>query len=586
MDRRGFLSALGALSGGLLVTWQAQAATFAKLGLNPIDVSGLRTDADRVFDLSISSADPSVTGVILWTHIRASEVRASESLYLQVASDAQFSQLVLQAEVRPDQIGAERDFTVKVDLDGQLPASPAGGSFYYRFIYAGTVSRTGRCRTLPSTPNGVRRLKFGLATCQDFTNGYYGAWSHLSRDESLDFVLHLGDFIYETAGDPRFQSLPYADRTMVLPSGGTVALDLADYRFIYRTIRSDRKLQAAMERHTFICVPDDHETANDVYWDYARDTLGAPDHPYTKDPKYGNSPALLKQLKLDSQRAWTEYVPARVSFNSNATHPFDALTVYRRFDFAGFLDLLMIENRTYRSNHPCGEGDYLQRYAPLGCSKGDAGGRTLLGQTQHNWLVDGLTTSRATWKLMGNQTYFGRLSLTPIASPLTPFNVDAWDGYGAERTAICAALRQAAVKNFLVVTGDLHTHIASDIKLDYTSPNLIDTSNYLGAEFMTPSITSSTLGEMVAANADPKLREVLVQGLVAPAVQVANPHIRFFNSSSSGYSTLELTDSYAEWVSYSVDKSVDSATASRKCVARQRKYMSFPWLMPQSTWGY
>ena len=96
-----------------------------------------------------------------------------------------------------------------------------------------------------------------------------------------------------------------------------------------------------------------------------------------------------------------------------------------------------------------------------------------------------------------------------------------------------AALRQAAVKNFLVVTGDLHTHIASDIKFDYTSPNLIDTSNYLGAEFMTPSITSSTLGEMVAANADPKLREVLVQGLVAPAVQVANPHIRFFNSSSS-----------------------------------------------------
>jgi len=105
MDRRGFLSALGALGGGLLVTWQAQAATFAKLGLNPIDVSGLRTDSDRVFDLSISSADPSVTGVILWTHLRASEVRASESLYLQVASDAQFSQLVLQAEGRPDQIG-------------------------------------------------------------------------------------------------------------------------------------------------------------------------------------------------------------------------------------------------------------------------------------------------------------------------------------------------------------------------------------------------------------------------------------------------------------------------------------------------
>ena len=94
-----------------------------------------------------------------------------------------------------------------------------------------------------------------------------------------------------------------------------------DYRFIYRTIRSDRNLQAAMERHTFICIPDDHETANDCYWDYARDTLGAPDHPFTTDAQYGNDPRLLKQLKLDSQRAWSEYVPARVKFDASASHP-------------------------------------------------------------------------------------------------------------------------------------------------------------------------------------------------------------------------------------------------------------------------
>ena len=212
-------------------------------------------------------------------------------------------------------------------------------------IFGFAVS-AGRCRTLPAASAQRKRYKLALLTCQDYTNGYYGALAHVARDESIDHVLHLGDFIYETAGDPRFQSLPFADRTMVLPSGGTVALDVNDYRFIYRTIRRDPNVQALMERHTLICVPDDHETANDTYWDYARDTLGAPDHPYTTDPKYGNSPALLKQLKLDSQRAWTEYVPARVSFNSNATHPFDALTVYRRFDFAGFLDLLMIEPAT------------------------------------------------------------------------------------------------------------------------------------------------------------------------------------------------------------------------------------------------
>ena len=125
-----------------------------------------------------------------------------------------------------------------------------------------------------------------------------------------------------------------------------------------------------------------------------------------------NLAGLLRRLKLDSQRAWSEYVPARVSFDPNATHPFVALKVFRRFNFGGFLELFMIENRTYRSAHACGEGDFGQRYFPLGCTAYNSAEQTLLGKAQLNWLVDGLTSSRATWKLMGNQTFFGRLALT------------------------------------------------------------------------------------------------------------------------------------------------------------------------------
>jgi len=586
MDRRGFLSALGALGGGLMVTWQAQATDWVNLGSAPLDTSGMRTDSARVFDLSVSSADPSLTGVILWTHINPDAIRAGEPLYLQVALDASFQTLLMQARIAPQDITPERDHTIKIDLDGQLPATKAGGPYYYRFIYDRTLSRTGRCRTLSSAGSALKHIKFGLLTCQDYTNGYYGALAHVAKDDSLDFVLHLGDFIYETAGDPRFQSLPFADRTMVLPSGGTVALDVNDYRFIYRRYRSDANLQAAMEKHTFICVPDDHETANDSYWDYARDTLGAPDHPYTTDPQYGNSPALLKQLKLDSQRAWSEYVPARVSFNPLATHPHEALQVYRRFAFGSFLDLFMIENRSYRSAHACGEGDVLQRYVPLGCTKYNSTEQTLLGSKQHNWLVEGLTQSRATWKLMGNQTFFGRLSLTFLGAHITPLNVDAWDGFNAERRALTGALREADVRNYLVVTGDLHTYMASNVKHNYGDSNPLNFDNYIGAEFMTPSVTSSNLGEMLGAKMDPTQRSLLMQGLAAPAVRLNNPHIQYFNSDQQGYSTLELTDSYAEWVAYAVDKSSTDPTVSRKCVARQRKYMSLPWLMAQSTSGY
>lgn len=586
MDRRRFLSALGVAGGGLLVSWQAQAVSWVNLGQAPLDTRNLRTDSARVFDLSVSSADPSETGVILWTHIAPTALRGGEPLYLQVALDANFQTLLLQAQVGANDINDQRDHTVKVDLDGQLPATASGGPYFYRFIYDGTVSRTGRCRTLPATSAQRKRLKFGLLTCQDYTNGYYGALAHVARDESIDYVLHLGDFIYETAGDPRFQSLPFADRTMVLPSGGLVALDLADYRFIYRTYRSDPNLQAVMERHTFVCVPDDHETANDSYWDYARDTLGAPDHPYTTDPKYGNSPALLRQLKLDSQRAWSEYVPARVGFDPQATHPFEALKVFRRFNFGGFLDLFMIESRTYRSPHPCGEGDALQRYLPLGCTAFNNGDRTLLGAEQRNWLIAGLTGSRATWKLMGNQTFLGRLAVTLAGAQLAPINVDAWDGFAAERRALTGALREAKVRNFLVATGDLHTHMASNIKHDYGNLNPLDVGNFVGAEFMTPSVTSSTLAEGIAADADEGTRILLGRALAAPTVRLNNPHIQFFDSSRQGYSTLELTDNHAEWVSYVVDKNVNDPAASRKCISRQRKYMSLPWLMAQSTAGY
>jgi alkaline phosphatase D len=91
---------------------------------------------------------------------------------------------------------------------------------------------------------------------------------------------------------------------------------------------------------------------------------------------------------------------------------------------------------------------------------------------------------------------------------------------------------------------------------------------------------------MIGSKLTAEQRTLRMQGLAAPAVRLNNPHIQYFNSNQQGYSTLELTDSYAEWVAYAVDKSVNDPAVARKCVARQRKYMSLPWLMAQSTSGY
>lgn len=591
MDRRRYLQTLGATGLGLHLMGLSTAVQAAVQWSVPasgdwVNTAGLSTNAASVFELSVASGDPSETGVILWTHIRPEAVRSNEPVFVQVARDAAFTQPVVQARLGAQAISASLDHTIKLDLDGQLPASATGGPFFYRFIYNGVLSRTGRCRTLPARGASLSRMKLGLLTCQDFTNGYYGALSYVANDDSLDYVLHLGDFIYETAGDPTFQSLPFEDRKMVLPSGGVVALNLADYRFIYRTYRSDPFLQQAMEKHTFICVPDDHETANDCYWDYARDTLGAPDHPFVTNAQYGNDANLLRQLKLDSQRAWAEYVPARAWYDTQATHPHQALTIYRRFQFGSFLDLNMIDTRTYRTPHPCGETEYGGRYIPIGCNKATLGTQSILGDAQRNWLLGNLTTSNATWKLLGNQTFMGRITLSKLVPNLALFNVDGWDGYAAERKAMAEALREAKVKNFVVTTGDLHSHIASEVKVNYSGINPLDASNYVGVEFMTPAISSANLGEIVLAKADPTVQKLAVGALATPLVYDNNPHIRYFNSTTQGYSTLLLTDNHAEWVSYKVDKNANSASAARKCVSRQRKYMDLPWLTPMSTWGY
>jgi alkaline phosphatase D len=559
INRRSMLGKLAAF--GLAAPYTLRFAAGAEA--QTASTGPFRLDDGSVFDLSVASGDPTPSGVILWTHVRPERVVAGQPLRFQVATDAAFASLVLEGEVSA--VSALADNTVKVDLDGKLRP---GIRYYYRFLYGDVASRTGRARTLPAA--GTKTLKLALITCQDYTNGYYSAFNYLAQDDSVDFVVHLGDFIYESAADPRFQSLPFADRQVVLPSGEGVAVSLADYRSIYRTYRSDRFLQRALEQHTWIISPDDHETANDCYWDYERDTIGAPDHPFVDDA------VALRGLKLASQRAWAEYVPARVQLNEAASHPHDFLNTYRDFAFGDLARISMLDTRSYRTGHPCGEGDVFERYLPLGCTNYKSPQQFMLGDAQEAWLLDRLSRRDTLWNVVGNQTFFARLS---IAGQL-PIDVDAWDGYDAARKRLSQGIKDRNVKNLVFVTGDLHSYIASQIKLNYDNINPFDSGNQLGVEFMTPSVTSSALFDQLSQDL---AGDALAGGLTSAAVFVNNPHIRFFDSARHGYSTLSFTRDYCEWVAYAIDKNVNSEAPGRSVIARMRKYTSFAQLVPLST---
>lgn len=495
---------------------------------------------------------------MLWTRINPEQWNRAQTLRVQVASDAAGRDLVLQADVSGEEFGPESDYTVHLHIDGVLEADTR---YYYRFVYRDTASRTGRCRTLPRPETPRERLTLAVVTCQDFTNGYFGVYAHIAADDNVDFVLHLGDFIYETTGATAFQDAAFPDRRIVLPGDRTIAHGLDDYRRLYRRYREDPHLQRAMENHTFINAWDDHETANDCYWDYDRDTLGAPDHPFQVD--LGNDAAALRQLKLDAQQAWAEYVPTRRVFNAAASHPFDALQIYREFRFGDLVELFLTDERTYRSPHPCGLGQVGERYLADDCDQRTDRSQTMLGATQLDWFISGITNSTAVWKLWGNQVFVGELSVGDPARRQIIINNDAWDGYAAERRTILEAIRNSGTRNLVTVTGDLHSYMASYMKIDHRRTSNFELDNVVGVEFMTPSVTSAGIAEIgnvtdppVQDWGHPVLNRVLPRYFLEGLVRSANRHVRFFNSQDYGASTLVFTRSHCDWTAYTVDKRV------------------------------
>lgn len=101
--------------------------------------------------------------------------------------------------------------------------------------------------------------KIGLAvySCSNFPFGFFNAYGNPARKDSVDYVLHLGDYIYEYAnGDYGWgQSIgrvPLPEHTI---------FTLYDYRKRLATYRTDFDLLLSHQQFPWIPVWDDHEVA-------------------------------------------------------------------------------------------------------------------------------------------------------------------------------------------------------------------------------------------------------------------------------------------------------------------------------------
>ena len=539
-DRRDLLRSLGTVSLGTLLAAELGDDVPRARPVEPVSGSPHQGSADdaaaAVFPQGVASGDPTPSGAICWTRIDPDAYSPGTPLYLELTAEQGFQRLGGVYRVDTDGI-ADRDYTVSVDLDGRLDPDRW---YAYRFVYGDTRGPVGRFRTLPAPDASPDRLRFGVLTCQDYMNGYYGAFSHLAA-EDVDWLVHLGDFIYEWAGESEFDG-----RDITLPSGHDKAWGLADFRHLYRTYCADPFLQEALASAALIATWDDHEIVNNRFWNYEADRPATNYHPRGDDPEF------MRQLYADGIRAWWEHMPVRVRYDPDAASVQEQLRLYRSFTFGDLLDLVVTDERLFRSRPNDDRGD------PVPDGALEAPGEvsldhTMLGDDQRAWFVEQVTGSDATWTAWANEVLNMRLD-TSFRGRTTYENADAWDGYETERRLVMDAIDEADVENFVALTGDLHTALAGILRTRYGGGG-----TRVGVELMTPAVTSINLAEAI------RERDVGVPvSLVEGYLQRNNPHLKFLDSSSHGYAVVEFTPEACDYTAYAVDKSVDDPTPPRR----------------------
>src|SRR5699024_5470725 len=123
------------------------------------------------------------------------------------------------------------------------------------------------------------------------------------------------------------------------------------------------------------------------------------------------------------------------------------MQLFRRYQWGALANFHMLDTRQYRDDQACGDGTKV-----VGCTERFDPARSLTGEAQEQWLVDGLARSGARWDVLGQQVFFSKIDL--LAGPAEGHNTDSWDGYVANRDRIATAMGSTA-RNPVVLTGDV-----------------------------------------------------------------------------------------------------------------------------------
>ena len=544
LTRRKFLQSLSI--GVVLTTKKGWANNFPTKAIERRDL----------FPQGVASGDPTADTVILWTRRPPVNGNLASKLIVEISASPEFNKILAGGTAN---ISADSDWTCRFLATDLKPDR----EYWYRFIDdRGFASRTGRTITAPAVDSDAP-VRFTFVCCQCPNEAAMNAYRKMifedearPKEQRLNFVLHLGDFIYEVTwyaeDNPKGNRGRRIRNLYKFPQGRKVSnfhlpVTLEDYRTLYRAYLEDPDLQDARARWPFVCIWDNHEFS---WAGYQSQYVAG-----------GGYSAPAQNQKISANQAWWEFMPAMVQqpgnprlehFNApavvdtpmekfnedglseepNNLKAINSLNIRRVLRWGRNVDLLLTDNWSFRSPDMSTDDFNVPEYPRVDAQipfeimnygrhyNGDnppetiqfngkaipnptknVHAQTYLGSAQRNWFLEQLGASNARWKIWGHG--FGTMEVRSDYQNLPGELGSKWPkdvGYAVidnrflrDKDFIFDYIHDHKITGFCVVGGDRHAFHAG------LASKALPPKKYepLGVEFITGSISQQTLFEVL-----------------------------------------------------------------------------------------